>query len=197
MKKSFLLLLLLFVTLNVAAQSVADAARANKATKPASKKVITDDDLSAAKPDSASSAADNGDWEADLANMRTVFHEVCADPSSHGGRTLNDDHKKKIDDAVQPLRTHIDGVNDKLKVYREAFDQLNKEEEAAVVATAPKDKPFTDEDKQKVVAIRDQFEAKRKTLQAKSADDLKNYEKVKNEMLATATECPEAAKTVR
>jgi hypothetical protein len=128
--------------------------------------------------------------------MKTVFEQICSDPKTENGHVLGDQDKQAIEDAVKPLRARIQEINQKGKEYKEEFAKLDKEQEAALLAAASKGEP-TEADRQKALQMKSEFDIKRSTLKERVEKQLKENEKLKNDVVEVGTACPAAAGTVK
>lgn len=184
--------LLIALPVSAVSQSVADAARTSRdKQKSQARKTITDDDMAPAPMSSG-----DGNWQNELDRMKTVFEQICSDPKTENGRMLGDQDKQAIDEAVKPLRARIEEINRRSKEYKEEFAKLDKEQEAVLLAAASKGEP-TEEDRQKALQMKSEFDTKRSVLKEKVDKQLKENEKLKNDVVEVGTACPAAAATVK
>jgi hypothetical protein len=173
-------------------QSVADAARAARENKRASShKVITNEDIDS-KPTPVGTAR-NDDWE----RTRNMLRLICADPASNNGRNLRDADKQALEDTVKPLRARRTEFEGKLNSWKVALKELDEEEEKAIFDVNSKRTSFTEQDRNRVLAIRGEFESRRSFVKKRAGADIDEYERFKAALTATAAECQAAADSVK
>jgi hypothetical protein len=194
MKKSFALApfaLVLFASLPLWSQDVAEAARAARERAKTSKRAaVTLDDTATAGTTTSSPVS----WNDALQNMRKAFHDVCSDPQTDKGKLFTDAQMNTMQEAAKPLRERDAQLSAKEKDFNERFAQLDREQEQAIAnVVGPAGKP-NEEQRKQVDAINQDFDVRRKALKAGAEDFLANAAKLRKEVAATSEECPEAAK---
>ncbi len=173
-------------------QSLGEIARANREQKKQrAAKVITNEDL---KHENESGLATDVDLELD--RMRVVFREVCADPRTEHGNRLSDADRKAIDDGVKPLRARVNAYERVQKQYKDELKALDEQMEMQMAKAWPKDRAFTEQDVERIKALRAEHEVRRLALISRGEGELKGYIELQKQLEAVATECPAAAKTV-
>ena len=189
-----LLFILIFVLgCSTWAQSLGDVARADR-DHAKTAKIITNDDIPSALQAEPSGVA--GDLTQELQNMRKILHQICSDPRTNRGRKLSDYDKRDIDSGVKPLRARVNEFETLQNRYKEELAELDKNWEAKLQATWPKGRAATDDDIQRVKALREQYESEKTALRSKAESDLQPYVALQKELESVGKECPEAAKSV-
>jgi hypothetical protein len=186
------LLVLLVSSCALSAQPVAEAARAaREKQKSSTRRVITNEDLE------PKTAVSRSSWDWDLERIRGVLRSICAAPSTSNGRNLSEADKQSLEDAVKPLRVRRMAMEAKLKHWKAAYKELDKEEEKALIAATSKMTSFTEQDRNRIVAIRGEFESRRSLMKTLAQSDVAAYERMKEELTSTAAECQAAADAVK
>jgi hypothetical protein len=183
--------LLLLASPALWSQDLAEAARAARERAKATKHVITNE--GADQPPAAPS--ESASWSDALQNMRYVFRDVCADPQTKKGKMFTDAQMNTMRDAAKPLRDRDAQLAAKEKEFNARFAQLDREQEQAITALIGNRAPSEEERKQ-IDAINQEYDVRRKALRTQAEDFLAGAAKIRQEIGATAEECPEAAKRI-
>src|SRR5262245_16107574 len=110
------------------AQSLGDLARENRERpKARASRVITNDNLQEPATDAQPRTLDQ-----ELARMRKIFRDICADPRTNGGRVLSDFDKRAIDEGVKPLRVRVAEYERIQKKYVDALAAPSADMEAEI-----------------------------------------------------------------
>jgi len=190
--KKLCLWLLIAGSTSLWSQSVVDAARATREKKTSPQRTITSDDL-----DGIPQAVAESNWNRDLRKLENVFRDICADPQTNNGRELSAENKESLEVAVGPLRVRRLAEEKKLRDWKEMLARLDSEQDAAIAAAIPRDRAFSDDDRQRVVGIREDFKVRRKNIVANVEIDEKGYQSTMKDIVKVAEACPEAAKAVK
>jgi hypothetical protein len=188
-----ILLLMLAFGLSLWGQSLGDVARENREHAKATK-VITNDDIPGATRTEPSAVA--GDLREELQHVRQILHQICSDPRTSHGRKLSDYDKRDIEDGVKPLRARVKEYEGVQKRYKDALAEIDKSWEEKFKASWPSGRPATEEDVDRVKALRRDYESEKTALQSKGESELQGYMVLQKELESVGKECPEAAKTV-
>jgi hypothetical protein len=172
------------------AQSVADAARANR-DKPKASRIITNDDLNADKAPYPETP-----WSSELEQAKEALRLVCADPETHNGKNLSESDLKNLYTAARPIYNKRLALEKKLDDWQAALKKVDADEEKALIAAAPK-QGFTEKDKERFLAIRDDFNSQRESIKHNAQSDIDTYEQFKKDLTEAAAVCQAAADQIK
>lgn len=185
------------------AQSLGDLVRADRERpKTHARKVITNDNLkepaiaSAAEPATEKEQEPTDPLQRDLFRLRTILHNICADPQTDNGRTVSAEDKTAMLEGVKPLRVRVQEFERKAKSVKDALAALDQDFEAKILKVIHSAQPLTDADIQRVKALRDEHDARRAALTKQAESEAEAYKAFQEQLGPVADECPAAAASV-
>lgn len=186
------------------AQSLADLVRADREkAKPHALKVITNDNLNEPATAPASDAPKEkppeeptDPFQRELFRIRTVLHNICADPRTENGQNLSADDKAAMSIGVKPLRVRAREFEKKDAATKNALAALDQDFEAKAVNIIHTSHPLTDADIQRIKTMRDEHDARRAALLKQAESEAEAYKAFQEQLEPVVDECPAAAASV-
>ncbi len=184
-------------------QSLGDLMRAEREKpKPHASRVITNDNLNdptnapavEAKPEPPKEPTDP--LQRELFHMRTILHNICADPRTENGQTLSAEDKAAMDEGVKPLRVRVAAFQKASKKLKDDLAALDQAFEAKILRVVNTPAPLTDADLQRVKSLREEHDAQRAALIEQAARDRESYKTLQEQLGPVVDECPAAAASV-